>query len=788
MIEEITGSSIHEDPRNLSYDNFITSEAFTPVKFKKPCLEEWQKKPFTIKKLEEYKGKTGIGFLVNYERDNIICIDIDANNSIEREWTLKALNLTEEILNSTLTITSPRIYGSKHLFLIDKNSFRSEKTQDKIEGAEIFMKNKQVVIEGKYKKVINKEETLEGEYKSNMKDIKLLPVTGFKKEIEELDIDRIIKSEDIFRRECSNLPECGSSKNFTPQGLEGDSWTFYCHPSSGIYLLHRHSKKNSQFNVIHYVTEVNRFDKNQTFKYLKEKYPEYVIKKTAQKVNFNSQVHPEKTEELEKKIQEKNQKISEFSLEELKNPANREIIEELKCHKEVTELLNRRILFTQIGGKSAFIDKEKLMIDHKGLGDWQKDHMINYYANKLAFIGLSEKSNKAKFDNYFNIWLKSTNRKDYKEVVFEPNSNKKNCVNLFTGFKIEPNKIADTAFYWKHLEEVLCSGDNESYIYVRKWLAHIFQKPQELSRTAIVIPNSGEGTGKGIFLEAIANLLGTYCTVITDIERLGARFNSHISAKLLINANEAIWGGDKRKAGTLKALITDKTHTLELKHKEAIQISNYVRLIVTSNEDWAVPVGIDDRRFVFLEASEKYKDNSEYFDSFIQNTEQKGFLESLMHDLMNEDIKNWNPRKRPQKSYKLAVGHKISSMTPVLSWWNDYIHEFDNEGTGWKEIVLRKEIRENFEKWCETKKEFHPPSNEKFWHELKRYLPEEVNLGNTNRKSINGIQERVIGALIYKECLNKLNKLMGIKETQEEETIQEELSMCCDGTHVFSSI
>jgi hypothetical protein len=434
------------------------------------------------------------------------------------------------------------------------------------------------------------------------------------------------------------------------------------------------------------------------------------------------------------------------------------------CHLEVTELLNRVIAFTQIGGKSAFVNRKNLE-NQEGLEVWLKDHLQDKFANEKAFIGFNQKG-KAKFSSYFNIWLESSSRKDYKGVVFLPMKEGKGYLNLFQGFKYKTRKTIDTDFFWTHLFEILCSGDNESYIYVKKWLSHIFQKPYELSRTAIVIPNSGQGTGKGFFLSQIGKLLGNYYTELTDIERLGARFNSHIAGKLFINANEATWGGNKSKEGALKALITDPTHLMELKHKEAVLINNYARLFVTSNEDWAVPVGMDDRRFIFIEASDRMKDNTSYFDPMIEKVNKEGFSESLMFDLVNEDIEGWNPRNRPKKSFELAKGHKLSSMPLVLSWWNDYVNGCED----WKETITREELRLDFENWCTRNKRNHIPPSEKFWPELKEYFPKEVNSGSSNRKYMNGSQQRIISNLNQDSCLRNINKLFQLEENTSIES------------------
>jgi hypothetical protein len=51
----------------------------------------------------------------------------------------------------------------------------------------------------------------------------------------------------------------------------------------------------------------------------------------------------------------------------------------------------------------------------------------------------------------------------------------------------------------------------------------------------------------------IGNLLGPHYAPLASL----GRFNSHLKNAILIFADEAIWGGNKREVGALKALITE---------------------------------------------------------------------------------------------------------------------------------------------------------------------------------------------------------------------------------------
>jgi len=56
-------------------------------------------------------------------------------------------------------------------------------------------------------------------------------------------------------------------------------------------------------------------------------------------------------------------------------------------------------------------------------------------------------------------------------------------------------------------------------------------------------------------------------------------------------------GGDVPNVGILKALITEETLAIEYKGKDVVHIKNHVRLLIATNRDWAVPAGLEERRF-----------------------------------------------------------------------------------------------------------------------------------------------------------------------------------------------
>ena len=208
----------------------------------------------------------------------------------------------------------------------------------------------------------------------------------------------------------------------------------------------------------------------------------------------------------------------------------------------------------------------------------------------------------------------------------------------------------------------------EAYDYVIKWLARMFQKPNERGHTVIVL-RSGEGTGKNIIIDILVNALGEHVAVAVKPDDLTGRFNDHLGTSVLVFANEAVWGGAKDQEGILKSLITDEELPVERKYLPKYRVRNCCHLIMASNNDWVAPVGMDDRRFVILDVNEARKGDIAYFEELVAQSTAAG--EAFLDYLLNLDISAFNPRVLPDLGIHQATKRdaKIRGADSVTQWW-----------------------------------------------------------------------------------------------------------------------
>jgi len=336
-----------------------------------------------------------------------------------------------------------------------------------------------------------------------------------------------------------------------------------------------------------------------------------------------------------------------------------------------------------------------------------------------------------------DAWIGNYNRRQYAGIVFAPGEEVPGYFNLFRGFGIEPLP-GDCSMFWEHVRNVLCRGIEDHFDYFKKWLAHMIQHPGELPEVCIVI-RGPQGAGKSIIVDQIGRLVGQHYVPLSRMEHITGKFNAHLKDALLIYANEAIWGGDKSAEGILKAQITERFNYIEFKGKEAIKVRNFARLIVTSNERWAVPMGIDDRRFLIVEATSDRIRDTRYFHALAQQMDEGG-REALMFDLVNEDLSTFDVRTKPHSPHGFDI--MMRGASPVVRYWFERLHcgstfiHGDVSVVDWDKTPTKKMMHEEFKAFCKDL-QLRAVEAPQFGKELMQMLPTGL-AGETRPRTADG--------------------------------------------------
>jgi hypothetical protein len=267
-------------------------------------------------------------------------------------------------------------------------------------------------------------------------------------------------------------------------------------------------------------------------------------------------------------------------------------------------------------------------------------------------------------------WLKHARRRQFSRIVFEPGETlTEGAYNLWRGFTVQP-LVGDCSLFLAHLRDNVAQGNEDHYKYLLMWFAAIMQKPAQKVGTCVVLRGK-MGSGKSFVGEAFGKLLGRHYRKVARADQVVGRFNSHLESCLLLQAEEAFWAGSHEAEGVIKDLITNSTQQVERKGIDLIEVANHVRLLVTSNADWVVPAGLEERRFAVFDVGEAQLQNRKYFGNIVQQLESGGY-EALLKLLLEYPIE-WEFLHTIPATAALAE-QKVHSLGPAAQWMLDLLN------------------------------------------------------------------------------------------------------------------
>ncbi|MFG1348606.1 primase-helicase family protein [Xanthobacter autotrophicus] len=323
-------------------------------------------------------------------------------------------------------------------------------------------------------------------------------------------------------------------------------------------------------------------------------------------------------------------------------------------------------------------------------------------------------------------WIQSYRRRQFAGIEFFPNPDgvpgTEGYLNLWRGFAVEPRQKKDGwDILHDHLLNNVCDGDAALYGWVLGWFAHMVQRPRERIGTALVMRGK-MGTGKTKVGEVMGSLFPAHYFAVDDPRYVTGQFNAHMASCILLQAEEAVWAGDKAAEGRLKGLVTSKFQMIEAKGIDPIRLDNLVRLMMTSNEDWVVPAGKDERRFCVLDINPRCAQNTDYFREMDEELANGG-LEALLYDLMHYDLSCVDLRKIPRTGALLE--QKVRSLDSVESWW------FERLSTGvttagvdqWLIQVPREALYKDYLGHCDAVGVKRRCTNEELAIKLRKLVP-----------------------------------------------------------------
>ena len=358
---------------------------------------------------------------------------------------------------------------------------------------------------------------------------------------------------------------------------------------------------------------------------------------------------------------------------------------------KMLEEINQRIIYVKETGEYIIKDKKLvhkedesniyvdcwyLKVHTKTKEQFKKEKFIHSYKIRDAKGKIKETQREI---DPFEVWCEWINRKEVRAIGFDPlDKENPDIFNLWNGFNISKSMAdefdeTEAQFLCDHILNIWCDGDEKKYNYVMNLFAHYIQKPHKKSGVLLAL-RSKQGGGKGIVLKKLEHIIGhNHYAQNSNANFLFGDFNGQLEGKVVVNLDEAFWGGDKKMEGIIKNKITEGTQTINKKNKENYVIDDFANYIITTNNDWFAGCTEDDRRHYCLElnnakAGRTTKESDEYFKK-VDDCPCEAFAKILY----NRDISDFNPRKFEKT--KLLQEQVERNHNSVKVWYSKILHQ-----------------------------------------------------------------------------------------------------------------
>ena len=400
-----------------------------------------------------------------------------------------------------------------------------------------------------------------------------------------------------------------------------------------------------------------------------------------------------------------------------------EVIKNQKPYEDHIDFLNKRHAVITVNGRTQILNED---IDRSfnrptiSFSSVQDLHIK--YGNRLIPNPNAGIQGQNKMINIVSDWIRSLDRRQYDDIIFAPGQEINGCYNLWRGFAVEPKK-GDWSLFRQHIFEIISGGKQHINDWILTWMARIVQDPGgKRSGTALVL-RGDQGVGKGVFLSGYGRIFGDHFLQVNHQNQLTGRFNHHFKNAVFLFVDEGFWAGDKAAEAVVKGLITEDVLVIEPKGKDVFKIKNHINIAFASNDEWVIPAGLSERRFMVTDVSGSMKQDKVYFGAIIKQLQNGGY-EGMLYDLLEHDTSKVDVSKIINTSAMLD--QKIASMNPVQKFWFEKLRDgrLQDSDSDWNEIILSENLYEQYIEFCKKIGVRHRKISKQFGKEVKDLCPD----------------------------------------------------------------
>jgi len=359
-----------------------------------------------------------------------------------------------------------------------------------------------------------------------------------------------------------------------------------------------------------------------------------------------------------------------------------------KCtHRAITDYDVMKFLFEK---RVARINDEVMYVCDDG-------HKINLYRKDRLKERFDEWGN----GKFMQQWFLDPNKRQYRTMDFYPEDCPNDVFNTWNAYAVESIDESlgkkGTTKPFMDLLEALTGGDTK---YALDYLALLFQRPNEKPRTCLVF-KGGMGDGKGRLMHVLSLLMGKelyFETSNAEQDVFGQYARAYNRTKLVV-LNESDSKTNFKHADRLKSLITDEDGlNLREPYVPPYTVRNIAGLVICTNHSVPLVITEDDRRVALYHTQPTFKNNQEFFETYMEWANQPENQRALYDELMARDISgvDW-VEDRPKNEAYLEVRNMC--LPPIVKWLEHFIVEaFPNN---YNPVIGIKstELRGRFQYW-----------------------------------------------------------------------------------------
>lgn len=357
---------------------------------------------------------------------------------------------------------------------------------------------------------------------------------------------------------------------------------------------------------------------------------------------------------------------------------------------QIEELNAKHAVLSEQGKTIVITEEIDTALDRSVIYRSSFEDIRNRYLHEIVSLP------KGKSTTLGAYWLTHPARRQYDRIIFDPEIKPEHAdpksYNLWRGFHVQPQKGAWSLFR-EHLRLVVAGGSDPVFSYLEGWMARAVQRPGRPGEVAFVM-RGRQGAGKGMVARGFGHIFGHHFHHVSQPRHLTGNFNAHLRDAVVVFADEAVWAGDRTEVGILKTLVTEPVVAVERKGKDVFFAKNVIHLIAASNNDWAWPAELDDRRGFIVDVLPDKIGDLEYFKA-IRHELNTGGYEAMLHDLLLYDLSTFNHRKPPKTAALLE--QKVLGMSPVQRWWFD---KLKSGRIGWRDRwpaeIPKRELHDDY--------------------------------------------------------------------------------------------